>query len=870
MVNEQKLKFKKLEDLNRYITILIVDDDEFVRNSLLMALNQENYENVWAVENAQEAIKLLPKTNILLSDYKLDKSHLDGVELVRKAKADYPDRIEAIVFSGEGIENIRDAAREANAAAYLEKPVKMDYIKLWIKELGKRIWLQQILDTHPEEVVIIDQEGTILYADKQKQDIFGKDLIGDKCFKRFERHKKLDAMCDNCPNLKAFKDNQTIRTEWEYETRARAARHKVKQKTQNIELICAPLRDIQNRPLAIIEMGRDITMLTAYDTVINDMEEATDWKERIELFMDGFVKLGIPRARLYLWDQREDKNLFRLVAHRGEYPSHSPKIEFSPQKDKATQIMIDVKKPVIFRIDRKRKNRLHERDQTIKYLYWVGENNETDIELLGKTEWVDIPLLAGGKVIGKISADGWSRGRQTPDSYELELLARYGSSAGQIIQNARDRSVLQRRMDTEETILQISQEITNIEKREDLFKDAVNLACHAIGTQMCSIFLLNEDNQLLERRQIYVRTADDESTNDEDYQESYPKNFGLTRFFFDRAEKRYINDLEKYESAIVGNEPRVSHNALEHYKNILGEPIRSCIFAPLIVGKKKLGIIRAANKLQVNEYGERDFDKHDLEMFELLAGQVAVAFHNVNLQNDKENVLEDLLHTMQSRIQSLFNVADKFQRRKNLSQTQVEAFGEELEHLLNESKNQIQDFRFMIKAKIPNYYNFAEYDLAKLITEVTQGEKIRTKFHVNLNGVKEHIILADKRMLQHALHNLIHNAIEYSLNDRHAPAIICSQESEFIKIDVINYSREIKEDEREKIFDRYYRSEWTKSMHPGAGIGLHATKTIVENHKGKIVVLSEKYSDTLFKNTFSLFLPTKNQGVQNEETNTLD
>ena len=60
---EKQKKLEKLEDLNRYITILIVDDKKAIRESIKEALAQEDYEEVWAVETAEEALEYLPRTN---------------------------------------------------------------------------------------------------------------------------------------------------------------------------------------------------------------------------------------------------------------------------------------------------------------------------------------------------------------------------------------------------------------------------------------------------------------------------------------------------------------------------------------------------------------------------------------------------------------------------------------------------------------------------------------------------------------------------------------------------------------------------------------------------------------------------------------
>ena len=106
-----------------------------------------------------------------------------------------------------------------------------------------------------------------------------------------------------------------------------------------------------------------------------------------------------------------------------------------------------------------------------------------------------------------MSTDGWVPYEDMPDSYDLEVLGRYGASAGQIIQNARNRRDIARRAKIEETILEMSREITNIVKSDVLLHDAVRRVCETIDIEMCSIFLLDDESGKLERKQSYGKTT---------------------------------------------------------------------------------------------------------------------------------------------------------------------------------------------------------------------------------------------------------------------------------------------------------------------------------------------------------------------------
>jgi two-component system sensor histidine kinase KdpD len=61
--------------------------------------------------------------------------------------------------------------------------------------------------------------------------------------------------------------------------------------------------------------------------------------------------------------------------------------------------------------------------------------------------------------------------------------------------------------------------------------------------------------------------------------------------------------------------------------------------------------------------------------------------------------------------------------------------------------------------------------------------------------------------------------------------------------------------ERERIFERFYRSPETRDCAPGTGIGLTVSRQIAEAHGGRIWVESDLNAGT----TFYLGLPGKRE-----------
>ncbi len=111
-------------------------------------------------------------------------------------------------------------------------------------------------------------------------------------------------------------------------------------------------------------------------------------------------------------------------------------------------------------------------------------------------------------------------------------------------------------------------------------------------------------------------------------------------------------------------------------------------------------------------------------------------------------------------------------------------------------------------------------------------------------------VLVDPHKIQRVLYNLIQNAI------RHTPAdgtiVVEAQDTgQMVRIDVADTGQGIPEDDLDKVFDRFYRGEKSRSReYGGTGLGLAIARGIVESHGGRIWVESRPGTGSRF--SFSL------------------
>jgi two-component system, NtrC family, response regulator AtoC len=103
-------------------SILIVDDEEGIREFIADALSADGHETAEAAD-AMEAVKQLHERgfDVMLTDLRMPGA-LDGMDLVRKARAEEPE-MEVIVLTAHGsVESAVDAMK-LGALDYLQKPV---------------------------------------------------------------------------------------------------------------------------------------------------------------------------------------------------------------------------------------------------------------------------------------------------------------------------------------------------------------------------------------------------------------------------------------------------------------------------------------------------------------------------------------------------------------------------------------------------------------------------------------------------------------------------------------------------------------------------------------------------------------------------
>jgi two-component system sensor histidine kinase KdpD len=104
---------------------------------------------------------------------------------------------------------------------------------------------------------------------------------------------------------------------------------------------------------------------------------------------------------------------------------------------------------------------------------------------------------------------------------------------------------------------------------------------------------------------------------------------------------------------------------------------------------------------------------------------------------------------------------------------------------------------------------------------------------------------ADKQLLKLAMVQLLDNAAKYSRPGSPITIEVLGEPAEIL-ISVRNEGSFIPLEERERIFQRFYRSPGSNLKAPGTGIGLSVVKQVTESHRGRAWVSSDVQTGTTF------------------------
>ena len=176
--------------------------------------------------------------------------------------------------------------------------------------------------------------------------------------------------------------------------------------------------------------------------------------------------------------------------------------------------------------------------------------------------------------------------------------------------------------------------------------------------------------------------------------------------------------------------------------------------------------------------------------------------------------------------------------------------------------NQLMDFRKIEHGKMK--LKASENDLVLFVTDIADAfnEMARRKYiTLKINArYRELLVWFDINMLDKVIFNLLSNAFKFTKEHGSITIFIDkSKDEKWVVISVEDTGVGMSHDSVEHAFDLFYQGDETTAK--GSGLGLTLSKELIEIHKGRITLKSEKWKGT----TFEIMLPLGNQHLEKDE-----
>ncbi len=264
----------------------------------------------------------------------------------------------------------------------------------------------------------------------------------------------------------------------------------------------------------------------------------------------------------------------------------------------------------------------------------------------------------------------------------------------------------------------------------------------------------------------------------------------------------------------------------------------SAMCVPLVNRWQLLGVIN------VSSFGERTFDENDLQLLCVFGEQVAAAITNarlyeaervhvaqlLELDRTKSQFVASVSHELRTPLTSIRGALSASRRARDDQRGELlDVIDRQTSRLSAMVEEMLTAARLERKGTMPM---LRRIDVAALVRLVALDSQVAGR-PVEVQAPQKCEIRADPESMRRIVGNLIENAHKYG-----APPVrvVVEPMGEKVLLSVLDTGSGVPPAEREKIFERFYRSERTATSRPGIGLGLPIVRGLVEACGGSVWV----------------------------------
>jgi signal transduction histidine kinase len=196
----------------------------------------------------------------------------------------------------------------------------------------------------------------------------------------------------------------------------------------------------------------------------------------------------------------------------------------------------------------------------------------------------------------------------------------------------------------------------------------------------------------------------------------------------------------------------------------------------------------------------------------------------------------DASHELRTPITVIRGQLEVLAAQENPSAEDVRRAERHVHHEITRISRLVDDLLLLAQAEHGNFLRPEQIDLERFVAQLWDGVSLTAERRFELGPVPAGTLRADPDRLAQALRNLAANAIGHTAEGHGLVRLeVQTDGPDRIRFTVVDDGPGIGPDERERIFERFHRTDPARSRaEGGAGLGLAIVRAIAEAHNGDV------------------------------------
>ncbi|MFT4148348.1 MAG: ATP-binding protein [Micrococcaceae bacterium] len=233
-----------------------------------------------------------------------------------------------------------------------------------------------------------------------------------------------------------------------------------------------------------------------------------------------------------------------------------------------------------------------------------------------------------------------------------------------------------------------------------------------------------------------------------------------------------------------------------------------------------------------------------------------------NSEEKMRQFVSDASHELRTPLTTIIGYSEMFQKGWLTEDSQIDEAVTRVSSEATRMKALVEDLLDLARLDEKRTFNLTDVDLRELALEIVADSKashpdrIVRVISLDDKAPEELVVQADNQRLRQVLLNLLTNAFRYTPEDTSVEIALgkdLSEENPQAILEIRDHGPGIATEEKEKIFNRFYRTDTSRVRTQGGnGLGLAIVSSIVQAHHGNVTLLDTPGGGATFRVSFPL------------------